>query len=664
MSEYDKEYWLHKDSEEAVNHLSDYHTKWTLWNQSPIRQAWVRNYLAYFSAIINPASWDTSQVYEGVQGELTKIYTPKARALIRQLITLISRQRMAFQAQAQSTGSDVMADVKLANGILDQIIDQQRMNLKGEDLLELAMVMGGAFTKTCWRTDKGSPYIVDNGKIIYTGEAEVSVHSVLDVFYEINYRDWDELTWCEVRTTKNRYDLIAQHPDLEDEILSIPSIWQVQGPNYWFDRTARSDELISVYEMYALPTPALPEGRMMMYSDEKTVYHDGPNIYKAIPIEPLMPEKVQGTLLGYPKISDIMASQEMLDNSLSAIATNQSQFAVQSVTAPRGSNINVQELNGMRFLSYTPQQAPGGGKPEPLQLSATAPETFKFSDLLDKNMSDLSGIHPILRGHSANITSGTMVATLTANAIEFLDSISKSYHTCLEKTMLHAVNCYKNFANIPQKLSVQGKNGQVYNKDFLGKDIENISGVKILVSNPVMQSIGGRLEIAEKLLQMPKELWPDYVSILEGKPLEDMTKGAVSQDDLIFLENEALTEGKIVPVLATDNHGAHVKAHSTLLNDPEIRVNGDRIEEILNHISEHVRLAEEVDPKLTQMIMTGQTPVPQPSAPEMAAQDEPDLGALVNLEVPPGEEGVLTEPPASPTDIPAQPAGDLLGRAT
>jgi saccharopine dehydrogenase-like NADP-dependent oxidoreductase len=77
-----------------------------------------------------------------------------------------------------------------------------------------------------------------------------------------------------------------------------------------------------------------------------------------------------------------MACQEMLDNGLSAIATNQSQFAVQSVAIPRGAGVNVQELGGMRFVSFTPQNVPGGGKPEPLQLSATSPETFKFIDVL------------------------------------------------------------------------------------------------------------------------------------------------------------------------------------------------------------------------------------------------------------------------------------------
>ena len=108
----------------------------------------------------------------------------------------------------------------------------------------------------------------------------------------------------------------------------------------------------------------------------------------------------------------------MLDTCMSSVATNISQFAVQSVMIPRQSNINVQDLNGMRFVSYTPQNAPGGGKPEALQLTQSPPEVFRFMESLEKHLGELSGVHPVLRGDTSGATSGSMVATLTANAIE------------------------------------------------------------------------------------------------------------------------------------------------------------------------------------------------------------------------------------------------------
>lgn len=621
------EYWLQADSSTAIQYMEGYHSKWSIWVTSPIRQAWVRNFISYYSPVITPSSWDSSQVFEGVQSELIKYFTPKSRSLMRQLVSLITKQRMTYQAMAMTSGADVINDVKLANSLIDQIIQNERLDIKGEELVENALIMGGGFTKTCWRTDRGEPYTLDkNSKIIYTGGVEISIISVFDMYYDIDIPHWDQMDWAECRTVKNRWDLIAQHPDLEDELKNLPSLYESRGPNYWFDRNKQNDDLISIYEMFAKPSPALPKGRLLVYGDENTVLYDGDNPYKCIPLEPMIPEKVMNTGFGYPKFTDIAASQEQYDNCLSAIATNNAQFAVQSVTIPRGSNINVQELNGMRFVSFTPQNVPGGGKPEPMQLTQSSSETYKFIDILSGIMSEISGVHPALSGQlSSGATSGVAIATLTANAMEFINSIGKTYHICMEKTMLHAINCYKNFSKLPQKMTVTGRNNQVYRKEYTGKDFKNISGVRVIVSNPLMQTVAGRLEIAEKLMQIPKDLWPDYVSILEGRPLEDTFKGELSQADLIFTENENLMDGKPVIALATDDHAIHIQKHAQLLNDPTVRFNNNKIDAILHHIEEHKKLSEETDPTLLAMVRTGKMPQQQEEKP-IPEKDIPNIG--------------------------------------
>ena len=394
---------------------------------------------------------------------------------------------------------------------------------------------------------------------------------------------------------------------------------------------------------------------MIIYGSSECVLYDGENPYGFIPIEPMMPEKIQGTTLGYPRLTDLLPANEMLDNSLSAVATNQSQFAVQSVMVPRGSNINVQDLNGMRFVAYTPQNAPGGGKPEALQLSATPGEVFKFAEQLERYMGELSGVHPILRGDTKGATSGSMVATLTANAIEFVDSISKNYHLCLERTMHNAVRCYKQFGKLEKNLTVTGRKGQVYNKSFTGEDIKNIKDVKILVANPLMQTISGRMEIATQLQQMPEDFRYEYIRLLEGAPLSDITDRYLSQSDLVMTENESLSEGKETPVLATDDHPYHVKLHTTLLNDPAIRMSSDKVAAILAHIAEHVRLEQETDPVLLGMVRgqptEGAAPA-QPTGPEMRQEQQVD-----EMMAPPQEEmGIEMENKV------ASPAQDELGR--
>lgn len=653
-----KEYWLHGTSSEAISHLETIRSLWDDWNGNPIRRAWVRNYLAYYSAALGPGSTDSSLIFEGTQGELVRFYTPKVRSLIQQQVTLVTKQRLAATCIAETDGDDVVQDVKLANSLLDQIIYNENLDMKGRELCEGGLVSGGWFTETEWRTDKGRPYTRDNkGSIIYTGGVEVSLRSVFDVFYDLNAPHWEDLSFVETRTPMNRYDLIAQHPDLEQEILSLPSLReQRDNPNTWYGGTQKDDwlEQVYVYKCYAKVSPALPVGRMIIYGAADCVFYDDENIYTDIPVEPFFPDKVLGLNVGYPQLTNLLSAQEMYDNSLSSIATNQAQFAVQAVTVPRGSGINVQELSGMRFISFTPQNVPGGGKPEPLQLTQSSPETFKFADVLDRIMMDLSGIPSTLRGDPPpGVTSGVAIATLSANAIEFMNGVSMSYTKCWERTLENAVNCYKKFAKLEQVVSMQGKNNQVTSRKFKGDDLDAVSGVKIQLTNPLLTNTAGRLEVTQQLLQMPKDMWPAFTSVLEGRPLSDVYKTELSQADLIQSENESLSQGRQIIALATDDHGAHVREHAGLLNDPAVRLNGSTNEAILNHILEHEQLSKNTDPYLTAMVRTGMVPQGQPA----------QIGGPPPGEVVPGGPPDISGPPEGlPADAQAEPAQDLLNR--
>lgn len=647
-------YWLHKDSKGTIDYLSDVHNRWTLWNNSPVRMAWVRNFIAYYSALIQPNGWDTSMLMMGYQGELLKLFSPKARSLVRQLITLLTKRRLAFQAQAQSSGVDILNDVKLANAVMDQIIENECLNRKEEDLIEIAIIFGSAYTRTCFRTDMGEPCLVDEGRILRNGQPTVDVFTPLDVFFDIDIASWDRMSWVEVRSIKNRWELVADHPDMEKEILAIPSWYDERGPNYWFDQqNVNNPDLVAIYELYAKPTNALPAnpqegslgGRMLIYGSDTCVLYDGPNPYGCIPVEQLLPERIQSTSLGYPKLTDLLGLQEVFDNTISAIATNLSAFGVQSVTVPRGSDINVTQLSGMNMISFTPMEGVhGGGRPEPLQLTSSPQEAFKMLDITKQEMSDYSGIHPIMQGDAKNVSSGAMAATLSANALEYMDSLSKSLNMTLEKTMMHAINALKKMGKLPRKVTMTGKSNQVYEKEFVGEDMGKVVGVKILASNPMMQTTAGRLEIAQQIMSVPPEFLPSWIGIMEGKPLESITKGALNQSDLVYMENEKLLAGMQTPSLITDDHAYHIQKHAELLNDPEMRTESDKLQVIMDHILGHQELMRQQDPELAMVIKTGQMP-------PMQAQN------VEKLEAPPGMGNQFAGP-----SKPAAPAKDTLGR--
>lgn len=645
-------YWMTKAPKYIADKLIGYHQVGSYWSNHPISQAWVRNSLSYYSTIMDANAWDTSLVYTGEQGELVKMSVPQARSLIRQVVTLTSKQKLAFQALAQTDSSEVSNTTKLADAVCEQIVKQQKLDLKGEKLCEQALVLGISFLKTTWRSDRGNPYAATpEGEVVYDGDVEITVCHIDDLLFDYTISEWDDLDWLEVRTIKNKWSLVSQFPELKDKIVDLQP---VRSGTTSYMSVSEAD-LCYVYEVYHKPTPALPLGRMVVYGDNDCVFFDGPNPYGCIPVSKMCPEPIFNSGFGFPLLSYILPAQEMFDHVLSCLATNMGNLGVNNILAARGANLGVQDFSGMNLISYSAQNVPGGGEPKVLKLSESNPQLFQFSTVLLENMQQMVNLNSAARGSPpAGVTAGVAIATLTANALEFLNSVSKAYQMCLEDSMMHAINAYRRFASIPKMVSVTGKQNQTMNKEFLGKDLDPVKAIKISVVNPLMQSTAGRVEIAEKLLAqgMIKNA-EDYIAILDGAPLSRMTKGVLSEVDLVELENEKMGEGQQVQALATDKHSYHINEHKTLLNDPQVRGNAQMVQLVLDHVLQHLQLEKETDPVLKAIIATGQAPM-MPPGPPMGGPPMGDPAA------PP--DGGIGPVMGEGTKEGAQPSQDLMGR--
>jgi len=661
----EQQYWMTKPAKDVADKLMSYHQVGSYWSNHPISQAWVRNSLSYYSTIMDANAWDTSLVYTGEQGELIKMSVPQARSLIRQVVTLTTKQKLAFQAIAQTDSAEVMKTVKLADAVSAQVVKNQKLDLKGEMLCEQASVMGLSFLKTTWRSDKGNPYAATaEGEVVYDGDVEISVCHVDDLLFDFTIPEWSDLDWVEARTIKNKWSLISQFPELKDQILKLQPVKNVVRSGmaeYW---SVSEADLCYVYEVYHKPTPALPKGRMVVYGDSDCVFYDGVNPYECIPISKMCPEPIFSSGFGFPLLSYILPAQEMFDHVLSCLATNMGNLGVNNVIAPRGANIGVQDFAGMNLLSYTPQNAPNGGRPEVLKLSESNPQLFQFSTVLLENMQQMVNLNSAARGQPpSGVTAGVAIATLTANALEFLNSVAKSYQMCLEDAMGHALNAYRRFASIPKIVAITGKQNQTVTKEFVGSDLDPVKEVKLTVANPLMQSTAGRVDVAEKLLgQGLIKNAEDYIAILDGAPLSRMTSGALTESDLVDLENEKMAEGEAVPALATDAHAFHINKHRELLNEPSIRKNAQMVQLVLAHIEQHLQLEKTTDPLLKIIVTTGQAPV-MPMMPPMGAGGPP----MAEQQPPAGDEmeqdsGGFMPGVSEREGVGAQPSPDALGR--
>jgi hypothetical protein len=650
-------YWAADETDTVIGHLDDHVQMWGSNTSASsvftsILAAYWRNMSAYYSPIINPDSWLTSLGFSGEQGELVRMVVPQARTLIRQYVSVITKQRYNWEALTDIDDANPLQTAKIGKALANDVWQKQGMDLRAETAAERCAVLGHIFGSCTWNPAGGEPIGVrpDGEGLQYTGALEMDIHDPHDIVFDWSIENEKNIDWVVIKRIRNRWSYAARYPELLGQIKSIPSVKEVRQtmPNLNFLSRYESSDMIYVYEFYHKPTPALPQGRMTIYASGTCVFEDGENPYGQIPGRFLKFEQIIGTGLGYPMLSNLLPVQELLDHSFSVISTNQQATGVQSVLVPKGADISVNDIKGLSFISYTPANAEGGGKPEPLQLTSTPPEVFNFLNVCSQYMSNVSMITETLRGQPpANVTSGAMAATLAANAMEFLNSASKALTIWSEDMVNIAIENYKIFATEDQILDITGEGSVSYVKQFKSEDLKSLRQIKIRTQSPLMNTVAGRLQFGDSLLQSGLIKKPQqYLNLIEGAPVDSLFEDDLSENMAIQAEIDALLEGRPVAPMITDNHPMFINAYRKLLYNPHIRTQSEITQVIVQLMQERITLEQQLDPMLKAMLR-GEPP---PQAGAQGGQPAPLPGAIAQE---------LTESAAKP-QAPAQAAEPLM----
>lgn len=652
-----QEYFAKQDAEALIAHMQNHILLWGTNTSSSsvytgIIAAYWRNMAAYYSPLMNPDSWMSSLGYVGDQGELVRMVVPIARTLIQQYVSLVTRQRLNFECITDVTDSNPLMTSRLGRSICNAVAEKFKLDEKAQKLAERVAVFGMGFMSCTWKTDQGYIYSKnDDESYNYSGEPYIETHDMMDVVFDWSIEDWEKLDWLVIKRVSNRWNLVAQYPELKNEIISLPSVKDTRQtlPNYNFLARYDNSDMVYVYEFYHKPTPAIPHGRMTVYGGPNCVFFDSPdnNPYECLPAFCIKFEQIAGTGLGYPLLSSMLPAQEMFDHSMSVVATNQQSFGVQSVLVPKGADISVNDLQGMNFITYTAANAEGGGKPEPLQLTATPPEINQFADRLKDLMGEISMINSTLRGSPpSNVTSGAMAATLSANALEFLSSASKAMTLNIESLMNLVIKCYKKFANIEQIVDIVGDNLTSYVQEFKAESLKSINRIKIREQNPLLSSVAGRLQLSDSLIQSGMITDPSkYFGILEGAPVQSLYEDSFDEQLVVQQEVDAIMSGRPVMPLITDNHPLFIKGYKKILANPIVRVNSTITQTVIQLMTERIKMMDIVaqDPILSRAIAMQYG---QPQQAPGGAQSGPPPGETVSK---------MEADTASPAD-PAKPA--------
>jgi hypothetical protein len=570
------------------------------------------------------------------------------RNLSQHVSMMITSQRPSFECKAVNSDHASMTQAQLAQGILDYDMREKRLEAVAKQVVDSAVQYGEGWGTKLWDATGGDDYAVDpdTQQPVKTGTLRFQSYTPDNVVRDFTQDDPKRNDWIVLRRWVNKYTLMAKYPELADKIDACPSKFQamVQHPTLQLDKSTTgleySDE-IELFDFFHEKTDALPDGRRVSLVSADCILDDGALPYRKMPGYRMSAGTQFNVSFGYSATFDLLSIQHAVNSLYATVATNQAAFGVQNILVPKGHAISTKQLpGGLQTITYDPKI----GEPKALNLTQTAPETFKFLEILEHDMETLSGVNSVARGNpEASLKSGSALAMVASQALQFAVGLQQSYVEWLEDICTGAIMDYRDFADMPQIAMIAGKASRSDMKEFTGKDLDRINRVVVDIGNPLSRTLAGRSEIAQQLVQAGLVKTPEqYIEVITTGRLEPVIEGTQRELMNIRSENERLSAGSPCQAVITDDHPTHIKEHKVVLASPEAREDQNLTAMALAHIQEHLDQLRSADPLMLQVLGI---PVP------------PDNhGAPTPPQAPPGQGG-----PGGPGGPPGGPTAGPMG---
>jgi hypothetical protein len=558
----------------------------------------------------------------GVDGERTDIAVNDFNSLNRHVVTLVTANRRSYKTRATNTDYKSQVQTILGDQIVDYYLREKKLERWQKQCCAYAVKYSEGFIVMDWDVKGGDVYTVDEmGNPVNEGDIAYRVKHPLEVPRDVDKEG--EQDWYIVMDVVNKYDLASRYPEHTSAILdaSVDNSFSQYRAIDHMSRTissGRLEDMCPVYTFYHRKCNVLPEGKLVIFI-EGTKLLDGPLSYSDVPVYRMAPENLDGTCLGYTNVFDLLSLEEATDKLYSAVVSNNVTFARQCVQGKPDANLNVQDLgDGLKYIETESEI-------KPVQLTASAPETYNLIDTLTTKKQTLTGINEVIQGNpDANLRSGNALALVAAQALTYNSNLEQSYNELFEDVGTATLRFLRDFARSPRFIAIVGKYKSSYMKQFVGEQLNLIDRVTIEPQSAVAATLAGKIELATNLLQNKLIDRPDqYLMVLETGRLDALTEGKQAEILLVRSENERMADGQPVQALTVDKHDLHIMEHKSVLANPETRMQPQIVAAVLQHIQEHIFLLQNLDPVLAAA--TGNQvlgpPPPPPGQQGAPAQD-------------------------------------------
>lgn len=614
-----------------------------------IRNRIARAYLYYYGFDEEGFHKTSSISRGGEQGELAEFRVNHSRNVVNTLLNLVISQRVVWQPKATNIDYESLKQVEVAKAVLEYYWTEKRVegfiykateeaialsegfvlglwdSFAGEDVEgELAMpaedptlpALPPQAAKTFFTPHDGSAPLAPPPDVAAPAEPDLDLDSLTNqktgdftfenvstncVTRDPTKNSWDALDWVSIEVRRNKFDLAAQYPEYEEDILSAPS--DLTGKDGLGKQITNESDDIPVHIFFHRRSPAIPGGREAWVLNNKVVLRDGSLTYDTIPLFRIAPADIIGTPFGYTAHFEILGIQELMDSLHSTAATNLTTFGTQNIYIPSGATVQPEQLHGgMRII----EGGPGGEKPEALQLCQTPAELYGYLKELKMDLELVFGVNSVVRGQvQSDKLSGAALALLETQIKQQASGLHTSYRVAVQRLGDFVVNEMRKRASAPRTVNIIGKDNAflvVKEQSFKGEDFDAIKRVLVDIGNPLSQSVFGRAEQAKELVSMGLiNNLEQYFMMLDSGRTEPITQALTSELLLIRSENEDIAAGTCPEVMLHDNHLLHGREHRSPVASPQARKNPQVLKADIDHMHKHYEAYFGVPPMQPQV---------------------------------------------------------------
>lgn len=563
--------------------------------------------------------YDTFYNFEGLDLELTQdrstayLSVNHFRNLVERLQSLVCQAKLNFVPKAVNSDSDSQIQADFSKGLLEYYATEKGMNghTFHQVLQALVMLKGYIF----------APWDYKIGKETLAGRDGDQAFHNLSVFDVATHPSERQTPYYIVKIRENKWDLAAlygaDNPELAEKIMQLsPDSFDKRRLETPFTRakseSATCDE-VDVYYFFHERTVAVKKGRETAIVGDEVLY-DRALKYKTIPIVTLCPSKILSSTGSDSPATLLVGLQTTADKLWSAVSTNNLACARQSIWSP--SDVEAVEISkGLRQLKSAQE-------PKAVQLTQSAPETYKLIESYQNQQETLSGINATVRGNpGASVGTAGGQALMLAQAIEYAAPLQEAYAQSCGELGTIVIHNLQVFCTEEKIAYIGGTSKKSYAKTFKAAAVSQINHVIVDLGSPMTQTVTGRYTLAQEMVQQgilkdPKAL----VEFLRSGQLDSLTEDDFADAMLIRTENEELRKGERPIVSLMDIHPSHILKHKAIADDPAVRYNPAAMKNLNDHVQDHIDVMRTVPPDLWA-ILTGQ-PLPPPPPPPPPDQDQ------------------------------------------